>query len=289
MSSLRVKAYAKVNLGLEVLGPRPDGYHEVVTVLQTVSLWDELSVEKAETISLECDDPTLSGPDNLVVRAADAVLQAWGQKAGARIVLNKHIPTAAGLGGGSADAAAALKALSQLWKARMPEETLRAVAGPLGTDVPFFLRGGTALAQGRGERLTYLPPARALRMVLVVPPVFVPDKTRLLYSRLRPEHFSHGGRTKELARSLQAGLPPPEELMVNSFEQVAFQVFTGLEEAWNALERAGGGRVHLTGAGPSIFSLVTDQSAGQEIVARLLREGHRAYLLHVVNPAVTLR
>ena len=174
---------AKVNLVLEVLGKRPDGYHEIATVMQTVDLFDRLTLEAAPTISLETDDSALPADErNLIVRAALLLRQVSGVEAGARMRLRKRIPVAAGLGGGSSDAAATLWGLNRLWGLRWPRARLSELAGRLGMDVPFFLTGGPALATGRGERVERLPAAGGYALVLVNPRV--PLSTVEVYERV---------------------------------------------------------------------------------------------------------
>ncbi len=157
--ALVLKAYAKINLTLEVLGRREDGYHDIVSILQTIDLHDTLTLEPAQDMALECDQSELEGPDNLVLKAAALLREATGCHQGARLKLQKGIPLAAGLGGGSSDAAAALLGLSRLWGLGLSAEKLMPLAAKLGSDVPFFLYGGTAMAQGRGEIVRPLPPA----------------------------------------------------------------------------------------------------------------------------------
>jgi 4-diphosphocytidyl-2-C-methyl-D-erythritol kinase len=154
---LRLKAYAKVNLVLEVLGRRADGYHEIASVMQTIGLYDVLTFEAAGEIEFSCSTPGLQEDNNLVGSAARALRQATGKKAGARIVLEKKIPRTAGLGGGSSDAAAALKGLNRLWGLGLTPEKLAEIAAGIGSDVPFFIYGGTCLVEGRGESITPLP------------------------------------------------------------------------------------------------------------------------------------
>src|SRR5512145_2350061 len=151
---LVLSAAAKVNLTLEVLGKRPDGYHEIATVMQTVDLADRLTLEDAETLELDASAAGVpTDGTNLALRAAMALRETVGITRGVRISLDKRIPVAAGLGGGSADAAAVLLGLNRLWGLRWPRARLEAIAVTLGMDVPFFLRGGGALATGRGEQL----------------------------------------------------------------------------------------------------------------------------------------
>ena len=154
-------APAKLNLGLRILGRRPDGYHDIVSVLQTVDLCDRMVFTPAppgETL-VHCDNPDVpDGPENLVYRAVEILRRATGAGHGVRVDLNKRIPTGAGLGGGSSNAATALRALDRLWGLDLRPERLAALAAELGSDVPFFLTGGTAVVTGRGEA----DPARGL-------------------------------------------------------------------------------------------------------------------------------
>ena len=154
------KAYAKVNLTLAVGEKRPDGYHEVVSVMQRVSLHDTLTAERtASGISLTCSDPALpAGEENLAHRAATLFFRETGITGGAALALEKSIPSQAGLGGGSSDAASVLLALRRLYAPALSDTALEAMAAALGSDVPFCVRGGTCLAEGRGEILTDLPP-----------------------------------------------------------------------------------------------------------------------------------
>ena len=170
---VRTRAFAKINLGLEILGKREDGYHLLRSGMQTVSLADELILTKTEEegIRLRCDRPSLPTDErNLAVRAALSLFRHCELKGGVQIELRKEIPEEAGLGGGSADAAAVLRALRSLYALPLSDAELRALALPLGADVPFLVAGGTALAEGIGEQLSPLPPLPPCERVVVKPP-----------------------------------------------------------------------------------------------------------------------
>ena len=152
------RAPAKINLALEILGRRPDGFHEIASVIQAVGLYDELHVAPAATLRFTCDRSTLAGPDNLVLQAARALQDATGCQRGAALRLCKGIPVAAGLGGGSSDAATALVALNRHWRLGLSLAELSRIGATLGSDIPFFLAGPTAFVSGRGERVEQLPP-----------------------------------------------------------------------------------------------------------------------------------
>lgn len=273
MNGLRVLAHAKVNLSLELLGKRPDGFHEILTVMQSISLRDELLVEKAADISLVCDPSGLEGEGNLVMRAARALQDSAAAFRGARMLLRKGIPVASGLGGASSDAACALVALSQLWGTGHSPRDLEAIAGNLGSDVPFFLFGGTTLASGRGERQEQLPSPLTHWLVLLVPKHSLETKTAELYRRIGPELWSSGDRTLRLAGQLKRGLNLDEGLLGNTFESVADQPFPSLSAYREAMLASGAPRVHLSGAGPTLFCLVESQGTADGIAERLRSAG----------------
>ncbi len=184
---IEVLAPAKLNLFLEVLGKRPDGYHELETLMVATDLHDTLTVsdDPSGRISLSCDDPTLpTGRENLVVRAAERLKEMAGEDRGAKIDLRKAIPAQAGLAGGSSDAAATLAALDLLWNLGTPAERLESLAAEIGSDVAFFLNGPASICRGRGERVEPVLLTRRLHFVLICPPVGV--STAEVYRRLVP-------------------------------------------------------------------------------------------------------
>ena len=282
MDPLSRRAYAKLNLGLEVVARRDDGYHELVTVFQTVSLADEVSASPAAALSIRCKNAALTGRRNLVWQAAELLQEGSGSEQGATIGLVKAIPVSAGLGGGSSDAAAALALLDRLWELHWPEERLAEAAGRLGSDVPFFLRGGASLARGRGELLEPLPTPLDQWFLLLMPGIRMPGKTPTLYRRLRPADFTDGSATEALAESLRTGAPLDEASMVNTFERAAAETFDGLDRFRSALEHAAGHPAHLSGSGPSLFARVDGHEAGEEGMESLRRLGFRAELVRAI-------
>jgi 4-diphosphocytidyl-2-C-methyl-D-erythritol kinase len=284
--SLTLHAYAKINLTLEVLGKRPDGYHEVASVLQTISLSDTLTFEPGKTLDFHCDAPTIQTPDNLVLKAARLLQETSRYKKGAVIHLTKRIPVAAGLGSGATDAAATLVGLNRLWELHLSLEKLVGLATKLGSDVAFFLHGGTALAKGRGEDITPLPPATECWLVLLKPPIEpLPDKTAQLYSRLNPSHYTSDQYTQKLSTHLNHGGNVDDSFLFNVFEQVAFDFFPALSDFRSSLVKAGAGSVHLSGSGPTLFSLMPDKPRGEAILSRLKKEMLEAYLVHTIDTA----
>jgi len=277
---ITVDACAKINLTLEVLRKRADGYHEIATVFQEIGLNDTLTFEDRPELTLECDHPTLESDQNLAFKAANLLQQETDCRKGALISIEKKIPVASGLGGGASDAAATLLALNDLWKLGLSTEQLLPLASGLGSDVAFFLHGGTALGEGRGERITTLPPFPTSWIVLFYPPVDIPSvKTKRLYDSLDASYFGEGHATKEVVDMLHRGIEISPSHLVNTFEEVAFTAYQGLEDHWQRFRELGADNVHLAGSGPTLFTLVRDVKQGEGIYHNLMKEGFEAYLV----------
>jgi 4-diphosphocytidyl-2-C-methyl-D-erythritol kinase len=254
--SIRVRCPAKVNLFLKVLGKRSDGYHDVQNVMQTLTLFDELSVRKQkEGVTLSCSGERIDGDaeENLVVRAANLFFRRGYGRPGVHLELKKNIPVAAGLGGGSSDAACCLLALNDLLATGLSNDTLREMAAELGSDVPFFIEGGTALCTGRGEVVKPLPAAPRLAGILASPDVCF--KTSEMYSLLSAED-SHGPDVSEMLSSIASGdVSSLCSALFNSFERVAFQKAPELAALKSTLEKLGSTRVILCGSGPTLLGI----------------------------------
>ncbi len=270
MKAWRATCPAKVNLGLHVVGRRPDGYHEIVTVFQAIDICDVLEGKVSESLTLEVSDPALpAGESNLVVRAA-RLLQGRVQGTvipGARLKLEKAIPVGGGLGGGSSDAAGALLLLNTLWGLNLDPSTLRDLAAELGSDVPFFLSGGTALGTGRGSTLEPLPPL-ADRWVLLGNPPFgfqTPDVYRALEAPLTVD-----GADVTVPRLFVKFVKGNDfSLAKNDLERVAFGLRGELVTFRDALTREGAEVALLSGSGSTVFGLFrtgTDVSSTAEIL-----------------------
>lgn len=282
---LRLEAHAKVNLTLEVLGRRDDGYHEVATILQTVSLHDTVTLEPAGELSLECDVPELATEDNLALRAARLLMTTARYLGGAAIRIDKRIPVSAGLGGGSCDAAAVLQGLNRLWRLGLSLDELATLAGQLGSDVPFFLHGGTAMAQGRGERVRPLPPADLEWLVLLCPDIRLADKTATLYSMLPEADYTRGSLTRKLEARIRGGGDVPPQFLFNAFDEIARQAFPGLEAYWQTFASLGAREVHLAGSGPALYAPVSRREQGTALELMLSRvHGWEAHLVSLWRP-----
>jgi 4-diphosphocytidyl-2-C-methyl-D-erythritol kinase len=273
---LVLRTSAKVNLALEVLGRRSDGYHELSTVLQAVDLFDRLTVETAGTISLETNDAALPTDDgNLIVRAARLLRETAGVKAGARIVLDKRIPVAAGLGGGSSDAAATLWGLNRLWGLRWRRERLMALAVGLGMDVPFFLGPGRALGTGRGEVLKALPAVRGYAMVLVNPGV--PLSTQAVYSRVPKGWRAEPEGTKRVLEALRTRSAARLAAALTNHLERWVEPVPVIGRMTAALLAAGALGAVMSGSGPTVFGVARSLDQARQIQRRVSRAGWSAW------------
>ena len=299
---LTVLAPAKLNLTLEVLAKRPDGFHEIRSVIQAINLCDSLHFRLSENIEFNCADPNWVPAESLVSKAASLLQKTTGCSRGVTIEVNKRIPLVSGLSGDSSDAAAVLRGLNKLWGLGLSLPELLELASQLGSDVAFFLYGGTALVKGRGELVTPLPPFFHMWVVLMLPPVpRMPGKTERLYASLKPSHYTDGQITDRLVALLTGrsfkGVSPlkpkisPKTLeergeggvrvvrnLFNVLEDVALDSFAGLGEYRQQFLKAGAQEVHLAGSGPALFTLVKDKAQAEKIYHNLQQRGLESYL-----------
>jgi 4-diphosphocytidyl-2-C-methyl-D-erythritol kinase len=274
---LTVYAPAKVNLVLEVLGKDND-YHRISSVVQSIDLCDVLNFQLDENICLECDVPSLKR-DNLVTQAAVLLKESTKCSLGARIELRKHIPWGVGLGGGSSDAAATLLALNDLWGLGLPLSELVRLASKLGSDVPFFIHKGTALVEGKGEKVTPLPSSPTTCFVLLVPSLpKIPDKTKQMYSNLRVADFTGGESVQRALSSLREGKAIDRSLMFNAFERIAFDFFPRLGKYRETMEESGAPGVYLAGSGPCLFTIFSRKEEAGDVFSRLKKQKLECYL-----------
>lgn len=261
------RAPAKINLGLHVLRKRPDGYHDVETVLHRIDWADTVTAESADTLSMTCSDPDLpTDTDNLCLQAGHRLAEAFDVTAGASLHLEKRVPYGAGLGGGSSDAAATLRLLTRLWELDAAPQQLHQVACDIGADVPFFLDDApAAYATGRGDDLTSLGKEEApyrlpFPAVVVVPPVEIatPDA----YAQVTP---NDAGRPHLPALVQSNDLGRWQEALVNDFEPPIAERHPGIAEARNWLEEEGAAYVSLSGSGGAVYGIF-EQLARAEAV-----------------------
>lgn len=279
---LRLFAPAKVNLGLEVLRRRDDGYHEIVTVLQAVSLFDEIVLTPASHYEFR-GDPRVEPEADLANRAVRGFERHTGLELRARVRVRKRIPIAAGLGGGSSDAGTLLGALGAL--ARVSDADCRELAAALGSDVPFFLRGGTALASGTGTEIEDLPPLARAWFVIVTPPVHLRDKTATLYASLREEDFSAGQDTARVVEQIRGGDRIRPENLRNAFACVLY-VEPSIDAIRQALLDSSVPFALPDGAGPSLFTMVDSWDYANRLEAELRTRGIDAVACTNLSPGL---
>ncbi len=276
---LTVEAPAKINLTLEVLGKRPDGFHEIRTVMQSVDLCDTITFTPAEESVIKCDLPDWSAEKSLVSRAVSILREKTDFADDVRINIIKKIPLMSGLGGDSSDAAAVLKGMNEFWGLGMTTEGLAILAAELGSDVTFFLRGGTALATGRGEIITPLPSLPEMWVVLVRPeiPVYT-GKTARMYQSLAASHYTDGKITDKLVRTIKQGNKISDSMLFNTFENIAYDDYIIRYVYVEHLEKLGAPRVHLAGSGLILFILYDSESQAVDLFQRCMDQDMEAYL-----------
>jgi 4-diphosphocytidyl-2-C-methyl-D-erythritol kinase len=282
---IRVKCPAKVNLFLKVLGKRGDGFHEVQNVMQTITLFDQLTLRKQrEGVTLVCSGQDVEGreEENLAFKAAELFLSRGHGMGGVHLDLNKSIPVAAGLGGGSSDAACCLLALNEIFGSRLSPDDLRSLGADLGSDVPFFIEGGTALCTGRGEVVKPLRAAPRFAGILVAPEVCF--KTCEMYALLSPAD-SEGPDVDVMLRATEFGeLSSISSVFFNSFRRVAFQKAPELAPLESMLEKLGSLRVILCGSGPSLLGVFASVAQAEAALQRLrLAKGPKTRLAAVIS------
>ncbi|MCA1816622.1 MAG: 4-(cytidine 5'-diphospho)-2-C-methyl-D-erythritol kinase [Acidobacteria bacterium] len=288
--SFALPSFAKINLSLRVLGRRADGYHELRTVFQTISLRDRLTFRESDgsTLELVCDNCASEGvptdDSNLVARAARLLRERFNVTRGARVALEKIIPAGGGLGGGSSNAAVALIGLARLWRIETTREELTELGASLGADVPFFFTGGTALGTGRGDRVAPLEDAARSCLVVIAPRVKIStaEAFRALRAPALTKDFapvnllvSRGG--SNFSDSLRAGL-------ANDFEPAIFSRHPEVARARDALTEAGATAALLTGSGSSVFGVFENQGGAERARESLrVEDGWRVFACETVS------
>jgi 4-diphosphocytidyl-2-C-methyl-D-erythritol kinase len=269
---MQIHAPAKINLFLAVRGTRQDGYRDLETVIQAVGLYDTIDVSPAKELVCTCSDPSVPvDEENLVMRAAGLLLREDGRGRGAAIHLEKKIPVAGGMGGGSSDAAAVLTALNHLWEMGRSRERLSRLAARLGSDVPFFLEGGAALCTGRGEIVEPLESAARFWVVLVNPRTGLSTKDvyaelgeKVTAGEIEPGTVIDGLRKGDTG-TIAAG-------MHNELESAAFRLLPPLRGIRESLRKAGCSEAMVSGSGPTLFGLAETEAAAREIASGLRME-----------------
>jgi 4-diphosphocytidyl-2-C-methyl-D-erythritol kinase len=274
-----IEALAKINLTLEVLGKRPDGYHEIRSVIQTLKFCDTLQISPGKDILFTSTLPDWSPEQSLVSRAIKLLQEATGCAKGTTIEITKPIPLMSGLGGDSSDAAAVLQGLNQLWKLGLTQQKLQEITQKLGSDVTFFLAGGTVLMEGRGEKITSLTPMPHQWVILIFPKIpILPGKTKRLYNTLKPSYYTDGKITDKLISEIKSGKEFNTSLLCNIFENVVFTQGEELAKYREDILKIGAPNVHLAGSGPTLFTLLENKSQAKELLTQLKNQGIEAIL-----------
>jgi len=270
-----IRAYAKINIGLFILRKRADGYHDIATVFHRVALYDEILLEPSPVLTLTGGSPEVPADHtNLCHRAASSLRDRLGMRDGVRISLAKNIPVGAGLGGGSADAAAVLLHLPSFWGVQADPAMLDAVALELGSDIPYFLRPGSATATGRGEVLEYFPLDIPFSIVLCYPGVAV--STAWAYQQVRP-----AGKAPRLRETVVAGMTNPHLLATqlrNDFESVVLPAFPAVAAVKRTMLDGGAVYASLSGSGSSVFGFFAAPAAAARVESTLKAQGLRTWL-----------
>ena len=284
-----VRSYAKINLTLDVLGRRADGYHELATVMQTVDLYDTLSLTTTPDgrVRITCTRPELNGEDNLAVRAAQALRTRCALPQGIGIELQKRIPLAAGLGGGSSNAAAVLLALQQEWKLPFSSSDLLTIAADLGSDVPFFLSGGLALCKGRGEHIMPLAShwPRNMRWLLLLKPA-ISVSTAAVFRSLPASDYTDGTYSQAISAALQAKRDLQLEDLHNGLERGVLERYPEVAQAREEMLQAGAAFVRLSGSGPTLFAPFSELVRATQVQQYLHERGYETYLTRAIHPTV---
>jgi 4-diphosphocytidyl-2-C-methyl-D-erythritol kinase len=281
-AKLRAHSFAKINLALSVLGRRADGYHDIQTIFQSIDLYDELEFQDAPRLHLQCENlPDVRPEDNLVWKAANVFISKLSEKRGISITLKKRIPAGAGLGGGSSNAAVTLLALRRFWQINMPDSELASLAGGLGSDVPFFLSGGTALGIGRGEQIHLLPDLLPEHVVVIFPGIHVSTAEAYRSLNLGLTSSAEDHRIQRFCGQVQSGKRCLAGIF-NDFEVTILAGYPPVLEAKNFLDARGAIASLLSGSGSSVFGFFPDEESAFAAARGTVREAWRVF------PAKTL-
>lgn len=290
-------APAKVNLTLEIIGRRDDGYHDIESVMQTIDICDVLTFWENEWIQVVPEYSGLPAKDmlfgedknnylfdNLVYKAALLLKEETGYSSGALINLRKSIPSAAGLGGGSSDAAATLRGLNQLWKLNLSQDDLAQLGAKIGSDVPYFIYGGTCVVTGRGEKVKKVKDLKTKWMTVILLPLAMPNKTAKLYSYINPYNYSGGEYSSRLLDKLgpnNGGNNFQSELF-NVFERVYSTQFKQFSYWIDKLQSMGIAPIHLAGSGPAVYFISSSREKVRDITRLLEGSGLSNYVARTV-------
>ena len=271
MKKIRLKAMAKINLGLDVVRKREDGYHEVRMIMQTIRMYDQIELEPTEAPGIRVSTnlnylPT--NEDNLVYKAAKLLMDEFDVKKGLNIGLRKFIPVAAGMAGGSSDAAAVMVGVNRLFHLNLSQKELMERGVKIGADVPYCILRGTALAEGIGEKLTHLPPAPAGYVLIAKPGIHV--STKFVYTNLKANELeSHPDIDGQIQAIRSGDLKKVAELCGNVLETVTSPAYPVIEEIKDVMKKGGALNACMSGSGPTVFGLFDDREKAKAVYENL--------------------
>lgn len=284
MDKMELKALGKINLGLDVLGRRENGYHDVRMVMQTLYLYDQITIEKTEKPGIELSTNLFYLPvneNNLAYRAADLLMQEFGVEEGVKITLEKHIPVAAGMAGGSSNAAAVLYGINRMFSLGLSQEELMERGVKLGADVPYCIMRGTVLAEGIGEILTPLPAMPRCTVLVAKPPISV--STKLVYEKLDAHEIENHPDIDGVLEGLERqDLKKIASSMGNVLERVTVEEYPVIEEIKEMMKANGALNAMMSGSGPTVFGLYSDKRMAKG-AAQKIKESGIAKQVYVTN------
>lgn len=287
MDGIKVKALAKVNLGLDVVRRREDGYHEVKMIMQTIHLYDQLIIKRTKepgiTITANLDFLPVN-ENNLIYKAAKLLQDSCEIEEGVAVDLQKHIPVAAGMAGGSTDAAAVLYGMNELFGLGLKRQRLMELGVKIGADVPYCLMRGTALAEGIGERLRSLPPMPKCPILIAKPGIGV--STKFVYENLKlDEHTIHPDIDAQIAAIRRGDLKATAALMGNLLETVTVREYPVIEEIKRCMKESGALNAMMSGSGPTVFGLFEEEETAKAAyeTMRQSRLAKQVYLTSIYN------
>lgn len=285
--TLKLKSLAKINLGLDVLGRRENGYHDVRMVMQTIYLYDNVTLQKKETPGIDLKTNLFYLPvdeKNIAYKAAKMLIDEFQIQSGISITLDKHIPVAAGMAGGSSNAATVLVGMNRLFNLGLSEKDLMERGVKLGADVPYCIMRGTALAEGIGEELSSLPPLPKCYILIAKPSISVSTKT--VYEKLDAHEIEVHPDIDGILRGLEAeDIEKVAASMGNVLERVTIEDYPIIEEIKEVMKAEGALNAMMSGSGPTVFGIFMDRKLGKQAQKRIQQKGFakQVYLVNVHN------
>lgn len=278
MESLSLKSYAKINLCLQLLKKREDGYHEIFSVMQAVDLHDRLTFHKPEKgITIQCDNPNVpKDENNLAYRAADLIFKERNLTAGVRIDIEKKIPVSAGLGGGSSNAAFTLKGINQLFDLKLSLQQLHSLASRLGSDVPFFLYSGQAIAKGRGEKIVPIKLYKDYWLVLICPNLMI--STAWVYQNAKIDLTAEKWFINLDFCDNKVGFFESLKQFDNDLEKVVMNRYEIISQIKKTLENSGGIKPSVSGSGPTVYGLFEKKPQAEEVATKLSQGNWQVFM-----------